>query len=65
MNVVINGEETTISPGSTLAAVLQKHELPSSYVVELNERILDPEEHGAQLLKDGDVVEIIRFVGGG
>jgi len=65
MNVVINGVETIISPGSTLAAVLQKHELPSSYVVELNEKILDPEEYETQLLKEGDTLEIIRFVGGG
>ncbi len=65
MNVVINGVETIISPGSTLAAVLLKHELPSSYVVELNEKILDPEEYETQLLKEGDTLEIIRFVGGG
>lgn len=65
MNVVINGEETSISPHSTLAAVLDNYDLPLSYVVELNGNIIDPEEFRQHLLDEGDTLEIIRFVGGG
>jgi len=65
MKVVINGEETEISPGSTLAATLEKFDLPSSYVVELNGKIIDPNEYDTCQLGQGDIFEIIRFVGGG
>lgn len=38
---------------------------PQRIAVELNEEILPKSEYSATVLKDGDVVEIVNFVGGG
>lgn len=38
---------------------------PQRIVVELNEEILPKANYAATVLKDGDVVEIVNFVGGG
>ena len=38
---------------------------PQRIAVELNEEILQKANYAATVLKDGDVVEIVNFVGGG
>lgn len=38
---------------------------PQRIAVELNEKILPKSNYAATVLKDGDVVEIVNFVGGG
>jgi sulfur carrier protein len=38
---------------------------PGRVVVELNRAIISRTEHGSTTLKDGDVLEIVHFVGGG
>jgi thiamine biosynthesis protein ThiS len=38
---------------------------PRAVAVEVNERILDRAEFAATTLRDGDLVEIVRMVGGG
>lgn len=38
---------------------------PQRIAVELNEEILTKANYAATVLKDGDVVEIVNFVGGG
>jgi len=65
MNVIINGENKTLSPSLTLDEALAQFNLPpKSYVVELNGKIISQDSHN-ETLKDGDRVEVIRFVGGG
>ena len=39
--------------------------VPVQVVVELNEEIIKRETYGTTVLKDGDVVEILQFMGGG
>ena len=66
MQVTVNGEhrelpeETTISQ---MLAILQV--VPERVVVELNLTILKRAEHPSAVLKEGDAVEIVHFVGGG
>ncbi|MBR1592161.1 MAG: sulfur carrier protein ThiS [Ruminococcus sp.] len=38
---------------------------PKSVAVELNENILPKTKYSDVVLNDGDIVEIVRFVGGG
>lgn len=38
---------------------------PQRIAVELNDEILPKTNYAATVLKDGDVVEIVNFVGGG
>lgn len=63
--VKINGEMLE-KDGMTVADVLAEMETSSQRVaVELNENIVPKAEYGNTVLKDGDVVEVVRFVGGG
>ena len=38
---------------------------PGTFVVECNEEIVHKEDYEGHVLKDGDVVEIVQFMGGG
>ena len=63
----MNGERRTAAEGTTLAGLLRALELdPRMIVVERNRTILrDRDAYGAVALQDGDVLELVHFVGGG
>ena len=65
--VTVNGERRALPRGSTVAALLAGHGLdPRLVVVEYNREILrDRAAFGSIALRDGDVVELVHFVGGG
>lgn len=64
--VHINGEEKEIGSQLSVAQLLQELGIrPGRVVVELNRDILSREAHDKTLLKDGDQIEIVHFVGGG
>ena len=67
LRLTVNGERHTAAPGSTIASLLAELSLdPRMVVVEHNRTILrDRAGHAAVPLMDGDVVEIVHFVGGG
>jgi sulfur carrier protein len=66
MQVTINGKAETFEQGMTVAQLLAAREIdPACVVVEVNLSIPRREQHAAAALKNGDVVEILRFVGGG
>jgi len=66
MIVQINGEKKEIRAGLTVAALLEELGIRAGrVVVELNRDILARDLHNATLLKEGDAVEIVHFVGGG
>jgi thiamine biosynthesis protein ThiS len=67
MRLVINGEERFFAEGEaitaeTLGGVLG---LKGVYAIEVNRTIVRRENRPGLLLKDGDVIEIVQFVGGG
>lgn len=52
--------------GLTIDEMLEKQGFGGMYVVvEVNEEIIDREEFTTHLIYDGDVIEVVRFVGGG
>ena len=67
ITVTVNGEPRALPAGSTVASLLAAHALdPRLVVVEHNREILrDRATLGAVALGDGDVVELVHFVGGG
>lgn len=66
MKIHINGEEREISDGLSVARLLEELQIrPGRVVVELNHDIVARETHGSTLLKEGDLLEIVHFVGGG
>lgn len=66
VNITINGEKRSISMGIQVEELLQILEMdPACVVVELNEDILPVEKRAETVLRDGDSLEVIQFVGGG
>lgn len=65
MKVVVNGQIRDVADVCSLKALLDQWQLANQrVVVERNGEIIDPSRYDVLLL-DGDVVEIVRFVGGG
>jgi thiamine biosynthesis protein ThiS len=66
MEVTINGERRSYSPPLTIAGLLELLGInPKAVVVERNRGILEQDALGSQFLAEGDVLEIVRLVGGG
>jgi sulfur carrier protein len=70
MNLHINGEERIFpAPGGdpfTLAALIESLSMkPDRVAVELNREIVPRDRWSQTVLKDGDRLEIVHFVGGG
>ena len=65
--LTVNGTERQIAEGTTLAGLLKLLDLdPRMIVVEHNRTILrDHATYPSTILKDGDVLELVHFVGGG
>ena len=65
MEIIVNGEPTSIEAMS-VAAYLDSLKIdPRRVAVELNLEILPKDGYGRTLLKEGDRLEIVHFVGGG
>ena len=63
--VKINGEELNIA-GKTVAEYLASTSYdPKRIAVERNGDIVPKAQYGETVLKDGDSVEVVSFVGGG
>lgn len=63
--VKINGELLD-KDGKSVSEMLADMDVSSQRVaVELNEEIVPKAEYDTTILKDGDHVEVVRFVGGG
>jgi thiamine biosynthesis protein ThiS len=66
INVVLNGEPRRIENEVTLDQMLDLFSLPRQRIaIELNRSVIRRAEWPAYVLSDGDVVEVIHFVGGG
>ncbi|MBI2885037.1 MAG: sulfur carrier protein ThiS [Candidatus Omnitrophica bacterium] len=66
MELVINGEYKQVGDAITVQQLLQQLGIePERVVVEVNLTILKRAQHPETVLKDGDQVEIVHFVGGG
>ncbi|GFO69462.1 thiamine biosynthesis protein ThiS [Geomonas limicola] len=65
MNITVNGEAQAIEPVSVQGYLEGLGIDPRRVAVELNREILPKAEYAGTLLKDGDSLEIVHFVGGG
>lgn len=62
----VNGKDIELKRSITLAEFLAAHNYRAEFVaVERNGQIVPRTEFGAAVLKDGDELEIVSFVGGG
>ena len=66
MKLKINGEDKEIADGLSVARLLEQLQIrPARVVVERNRTIVPRETYDATLLAEGDMLEIVHFVGGG
>ncbi len=66
LNLTINGESRTIAQGSSIADLVRSLALdPNRVAVEHNGAIAPRSSLAEIQLRDGDVLEIVHFVGGG
>jgi sulfur carrier protein len=66
MRVTVNGEAHELPDGVTVRALIERLDLGGGPVaVERNGEVVPRAEHVGTALAEGDVVEIVHFVGGG
>ena len=66
MKIIVNGEESTVEQGTTIAALLHRLDIPvAGTAVAIGDAIVSREVHDTRPLIDGDRVEIMRAIGGG
>lgn len=66
LRVEVNGKDREVSDGRTVAGLLEDLALDGRLVVvELNRQIIRRTEIADAVLRDGDRIEIVHFVGGG
>ena len=65
MNVKVNGQDRDVPAGTSVLQLIEQHNLtPQKVAVELNRRLIRTEKYDT-VLKAGDQIEIVTFVGGG
>ena len=66
MRAAVNGEERVLPDGTTVAALLTALEVGGKRIaVEVNRSVVPKTEYPGHVLRDGDQIEIVHFVGGG
>lgn len=62
----VNGKEIYLKPNTTILNLLEELKLKvDNVVVEVNLDIIENHQYSTYILKSDDIVEVIRFVGGG
>ena len=66
MRIRLNGAPRVIDPGTTVERLLRELDLTDGRLaVERNGDVVPRAAHAGAVLEEGDVVEVVRFVGGG
>ena len=67
MKLIINGDAKEIKDGVSLPELLmiENVEQPDMVSVQLNDDFVRQEEHKSVVLKDGDEINFLYFMGGG
>ena len=66
ISIMVNGQPREVAESTTVTQLLEQLKIePVRVVVELNLTILKRAQHVSTVLKEGDRVEVVHFVGGG
>ncbi len=66
MNLFINGKKKELEEKMTIGQLLKARKIrPEVVTVELNEKIIEREKYGDTVLKEGDKLELVYYMGGG
>ena len=65
MLITVNGQHEQVGDETSITQLLAQHRLSADKVaVEVNRRLVKSADYG-RVLREGDVLEIVTFVGGG
>jgi sulfur carrier protein len=65
VKLTINGQDREVAAVTVLSLLLELGLHPQGTLVERNREIVDREAFGETHLSEGDVLELVRLVGGG
>ncbi|MEZ0323715.1 MAG: sulfur carrier protein ThiS [Hydrogenothermaceae bacterium] len=66
MNLIINGEKREVPDNLTIKQLIDYLGIKApNYAVAVGMEVIPKSEYESYILKDGDKVEIVTFVGGG
>ncbi len=65
MQVTINGKPEDLPGGTVLEILKAKDVSPHTVAVELNSTILERDQLGSTVVKEGDAIELLFYMGGG
>lgn len=66
MKIRLNGQECEIENGLTLEGLLNRLSInPGRVAIEVNLEVIKKDRYKDYILNEGDIVEIVNFVGGG
>jgi len=66
MHIVLNGEKREVPDELTVGSLLAHLKIqPQRVAVELNETIVRKERYEQAVVRDGDSLEVVSFMGGG
>lgn len=66
MTITLNGDRHELTAPMSVSALLQQLEIDARRVaVELNLAVVKKAAYDSSVIKDGDEIEIVNFVGGG
>ncbi|MBR6159812.1 MAG: sulfur carrier protein ThiS [Lachnospiraceae bacterium] len=67
MKITVSGEKREVADGISVLALieLEQVETPQYVTVSVNEEFIDNGDFDTHILKDGDEVEFLYFMGGG
>ncbi len=64
--LTLNGESRTFDDGTTITALLETIDIGQREVaVAVNGEVVPRTKHASTVLRDADVIEIVRMIGGG
>ncbi len=67
MKITVNDEQQEVREGISISDLIKENDVaqPEMVSVQLNEEFVDRDDFDATILKDGDVVDFLYFMGGG
>ena len=66
IKIIVNGKQMTVNLKFSLKNVIDKLKMPINKIaIELNREIINKKKLGKIILKNGDKIEIVHFIGGG
>ena len=65
MNLLVNGEQTSLTDVATVADLISALHLECNVAVEINREIISRSAFANHCLAEGDEIEIVTAIGGG